>query len=188
MDLYKVGKIVSIGKTYIILESNYTGQIVYVARPSLFKKDKIRKVYIYNHHTEYSEAIYGFESFKERILFEDLISVSGIGPKTALNLLKEGHQNAINLISDGDAQKLAKFPSLGLKTANQLIFELKDKYVNMANKQAGKASAIDVKHSLKTLGFNAKQIDYAMSKLEPKPSIEIMVEEAIRLISNANFT
>ncbi len=95
MDLYKVGKIASIGKTYIILESSYTGLIVYVARPEDFKKDWVSKVYMYEYKSEYTENIYGFKTFEERDLFEKLLNIKGIGPKRAIKMLSEGVEDAL---------------------------------------------------------------------------------------------
>lgn len=188
MELFKIGKIVSIGKTYVILESNYTGYIIYVANPNQFIKDKIIKIYTYLHQSEYTSALYGFSSFKERILFEDLISVNGIGPKTAIAALKMGMDNVAKYISSGDSKSLSAIPQIGLKTANQLVFELRDKYAKFVSKTSEqKYSTIDIIDSLKTLGFNQKQIDYALSNVTPNQSVEVMLEEAIKSISNAKF-
>lgn len=188
MELFKIGKIVSIGKTYVILECNYTGYIVYVANPHQFIKDKVIKIYTYVHQSEYSTALYGFASFKERILFEDLISVNGIGPKTAIATLKMGHENVSHYIANGDANALSSIPQIGPKTANQLIFELRGKYEKFtAKKDNKKYSTVDVIDSLKTLGFNQKQIDYAITNITPSDSVELMLEEAIKSISNAKL-
>lgn len=188
MKLFKIGKVVSIGKTYVILESNYTGYIIYVANPERFEKDKVMKMFIYEHRSEYSSAIYGFKEFKERILFEDLLSVSGIGPKTALSILKLEAENVISYIQDKNVESLSSIPSVGTKTANQIIFELGNKYKDVKAKTDGKHLPVEVASPLKTLGFNQKQIDFAISELKPADSIEILVENAIRLISNAKHT
>lgn len=187
MELYKIGKIVSIGKTYVILETNYTGYITYVARPDEFVKDKVLKLYTYEHHTEYLRALYGFAAFEERILFEDLISVNGVGPKTALSMLKIGTSNLIAYIANGDAQAISSLPQIGIKTAQQLVFELKEKYMTMSVKKSNKYLPIDIASSLKTLGFNQRQIEYAVTNLSASDSMEALVENAIKLISSAKF-
>ena len=186
MELYRRGKAVSIGKTYVIIETNQTGHIIYVARPNDFEKDKFTKVYIYEHKSEYTEALYGFNTFEERILFENLISVSGVGPKTALNILKEGVDTPIQFIANGDTNSLSSFPSLGKKIAGQIIFELQDKYQRM-NKPKGFIAPIEVKDTLKTLGFNERQITFAIKNLKAAKTIERMVEQAIIMISNEKF-
>lgn len=187
MELYKIGKVVSLGKTYIILESNSTGHIVHVPRVNEYEKDKSRKVFVYNHKTDYTESLYGFPSFAERLLFEDLISLNGIGPKTAQNLLRDGYEKISEYIANGEVELISKYPSLGVKTASQIVLELSEKYKNFRTKQTAKSVGVEVIESLKTLGFNQKQIDYALTKLTPSNSLEEMVETSIRLIADAKF-
>lgn len=192
MEIYKYGKVISIGKTYVIFESNNSGSIIYVPNIEVFKEDERIKMFVYKYATDFTTALYGFRTFKERLLFEDLISINGIGPKTAIGLLKEGKDMLINMLANGDTEGLASFPYLGTKTANQIIFELSEKYKNMLAKQNKKADGMllpsSAKESLKTLGFNSKQIEYAIKNIQPQPKIELLVEEAIKAISNAKFT
>lgn len=88
--LYKLGKIVSIAKSYFLLESNYTGYVVYAPEIERFELDKFQKVFIYRHKNDYVDVYYGFKEFKERLFFEDLLSIQGIGPKTGIAILNEG--------------------------------------------------------------------------------------------------
>ena len=186
MELYRKGKVVSIGKTYVIVETNNQGHIVYVARPKTFIVDKLTKIFIYEHKTEYIHALYGFNTFKERVLFENLLSVNGVGPRTALNVLKDGPDAPMQYISEGDVKGMTSFHSLGTRTATQIIFELKDKYKDHGlSKNA--ISTLKIREPLKTLGFNEKQIQYAIKNIKPDKTIEIMIERAIVMISNANF-
>ena len=188
MNLYKIGRIVSIGKTYIIMETNNVGTIIYVARPKEFIKDRKRKIFIYEHKSDYSESIYGFATFKERVLFENLLIVSGIGPKTAINLLNEGPEKPVELIVNGDTHGLSQYPAIGLKTANQIIFQLKDLYKNMKIIKSGMISPNELNSPLRTLGFNNNQIKDAIDNLKPRKNIETLVDEAIKYISNANIS
>ncbi|NQZ66060.1 MAG: Holliday junction branch migration protein RuvA [Mycoplasmatales bacterium] len=190
MDIYKYGKIVSIGKTYLILETNNMGTIIYVPNIRSFKINEWRKIFIYKYNTEFTSAIYGFSTFNERVIFEDLISINGVGPKIALSLLKDGKDNIINLICNMSTEKLSSFPYIGSKTANQIVFELSSKYNKMfkRNKEQKLVFPIEAKKTLKILGFNAKQINYAINKISPENNIEKLIEEAIKAISNAKFT
>ena len=191
MNLYLFGKTVFSGKAYIIFENNYIGKIIYVANPKQFIENKTTKIYVYDYENEYLKATYGFESFKARILFENLISISGIGPKTALNMMKKGTEQIISFLEQQNAIELAKCPSIGLKTANQIIFELKSKYPKEEIRkkiQVEKPVLDNVSTSLKVLGFKKHQIDFALKKIEYNKSIEKMVERAIQVIANANFS
>lgn len=193
MEIYKIGKIVNVGKSYIILETHSTGVIINVANVQDFKKDTNRKVYVYEYKTEFTHSMYGFASFKERMLFEDLIGVNGVGPKTAQALLKGGADHIIQFIITADSKSLSSFPYLGGRAANQIIFELGDKYKNLTkhsnqNNNAKKMILpIEATNSLKTLGFNKKQIDYAIQNIKPAENIELLVENAIKKISDAKF-
>ena len=187
MEIYKNAKIISLGKTYVIVESNQQGFLIYVPNVKKFKVNANMKVYVYHYKTEYTESIYGFSNFKERILFDDLIQISGIGPKTAMSLLLDGHSKLMNLIATKNIAGLVEYPYLGTKSARALVFELSDKYAQLTKKDgitSKKYMPIDAKESLKVLGFNEKQIKFAIKSLKPNDSIEKLVEEAIKIISN----
>ena len=188
MNLYKKGKVVSIGKTYIIHESNNVGTIIYVARPKEFKKDESRKIFIYEHKSDYTESVYGFGTFKERVLFENLLKVSGVGPKTAINILGDGPEKPVELIVNEDAHGLSQYPAIGMKTANQIIYQLKDLYKNIEVIKSGMVSPSQLNGPLKTLGFNNRQIKDAVNNVEPTNNIETLIENAIKYISNANIS
>ncbi len=184
MNLYKRGTVTSIGKKYIIFENNFTGAIIYTPRTNDFKKGEKCKVFIYEYRYENLRTIYGFKTIKERILFEDLLSVPGIGPKTAVQILECPIKQLISKIITGNLKDLSELPGLGIKSAKHLIFEMQDKYKNIYKDKVGAAKVIDIKPTLKTLGFNSNQIKYALKHLTEFKKPEIMVEEAIRIISN----
>ena len=73
-------------------------------------------------------ALYGFSDFNEKQLFLKLISVSGIGPKSALAILaNEDHNGFVSAVNNDDDAYLTKFPGIGKKTAKQIILDLKGK-------------------------------------------------------------
>ncbi|WP_011264790.1 Holliday junction branch migration protein RuvA [[Mycoplasma] mobile] len=192
MNIYKIGKIVSFGKNYFLLESNYEGFLIYAAELEKFEKDVVTKVFIYKHENAYSKTLYGFKTFKERLLFIDLLSINGIGPKTALMALESGYLEIMNLISNNDFETLSKLPFLGLKSAKQICFEFQSKYANLLEKEnsgnlkfESKTKKItELSNTLKTLGFKTNQINYAISNINDKNDIEEMLEESIQLIAN----
>ena len=185
MELFRKGRVISLGKTYIIFETNRIGKIIYVANPENFVKGNNIKLFTYLHKTDYSESLYGFENFNNRVLFENLLSVSGIGPKTTINILKAGAEFIMEAISDEDIKKLSTVQGLGIRTAKQIIFELAGKYKNIKAKKNGKVPPQEIKNSLRVLGFNDDQIKYAVDNLEPCKTSDEMIEKAIVLISNA---
>lgn len=184
MKLYLNGTVVSHGKNYIIFENNNTGVILNVNNPAQFEKNKFSKVFIYEYKTEFLIQLYGFKYFRERILFEDLLSVSGVGPKTSLNILAFGYKKVLNALTSNDPKLLTSIKSVGNFTATQIIHELNRKYKGFLAKKTGLLNPTEVSSTLKTLGFNAKQINFALDKLEPSKNLEVLVEKAITIISN----
>ncbi|MGL5205273.1 MAG: Holliday junction branch migration protein RuvA [Metamycoplasmataceae bacterium] len=182
--LYKLGKIVSIAKNYFLFESNYTGYVVYAPEIERFELDKFQKIFIYHHKNDYIDVYYGFKDFKERLFFEDLLSIQGIGPKTGISILNEGWKKALDLIVEGDWEKLAKMPHLGQRSARQLVFEFQSKYNALITKKPANKNEDDLIETLKTLGFNKNQIIHAIANINVNDSIENMIEQAIKVISN----
>lgn len=192
MEIYKIGKISYIGKNYLILEANFSGWKVNIAQPFRFITGENRRIYIYQHNNEYSNTLYGFDTLKEKILFEDLLTLQGIGPKTALNILENDWEKIALHISAGDEEALSYLNHITPKIARQIVFNFENKYkflmkkdnVEYVEESKKIKQTSEVSNTLKTLGFKENQIDFAMSKIEISPNIENMIEEAIKVISN----
>ena len=182
--LYQLGNIVSIAKSYFLLESNYTGYVVYAPEIERFELDKFQKVFIYRHKNDYVDVYYGFKEFKERLFFEDLLSIQGIGPKTGIAILNEGWKKALDLIAFGDWEKLSKMPHLGQRSAKQLVFEFQSKYNGFLSKKTLNKNQNELEDTLKTLGFSKTQISLALNNTDENSTIEEMVENAIKVISD----
>lgn len=106
MTLYKIGKIINIDKDYVIFENNDIGELINIPDVKRFKEGETRKVFISSIENEYSKTTYGFEDIKELILFEDLISLQGIGPKKAMLLLNNGWKTIANWLADNYRDKI----------------------------------------------------------------------------------
>ncbi|MBR4025325.1 MAG: Holliday junction branch migration protein RuvA [Mycoplasmataceae bacterium] len=182
--IYKLGKIIAKTKTNLIFESNYTGFAINVANVDKYEIDKFQKIFIYEYENDYGKAYYGFKEFKERIFFEDLLSIQGIGPKTAMSILASNWKEVMKLIAEGNFDQIAKIPYVGLRTARQIIFDFQKKYNFMLNKEGQSKNKLEVFQTLKSLGFNKNQIDLVANKLEDTNDIEKMVEKAIEIISH----
>lgn len=184
--LYKLGKVVNKSKSYLIFESNNTGYVVYTPNVNLFELDKFQKIFIYNYQNEYVHTYYGFKDFKERLFFEDLLTITGIGPKTALSIISNNWKLVLELISNGDYEEIAKLPYVGLKTAKQIVLEFQTKYRNILSKKSESKNKLEVIKTLKTLGFNQSQIDAISDKIVENDDLDTMIEQSIELISNIN--
>ena len=194
MTLYKIGKIINIDKDYVIFENNDIGELIYVPNIDRFKKDEVRKIFISNIENEYSKTTYGFENFKELVLFEDLISLQGLGPKTAISILNEGWEKIINLIANGNKDELEKINYVSSRVANNIVSNYQSKYAKFVEKlvngedwkaknKVSNSYNNQFEETMKMLGFKTQQIKYALEKIKITENIEQCVEDAIKLIS-----
>ncbi|ASI54056.1 Holliday junction branch migration protein RuvA [Metamycoplasma hyosynoviae] len=194
MLIYKYGKIVHVSKEYIILEHSGAGEMIYVPNIERFKKDEVRKIFVYEIENEYNKKTYGFESFKELVVFEDLIDLQGLGPKTAITLLNEGWERIVQLIAEGNKEELAAINYVSKKTANNIVLAYHEKYIKFIEniKNAGdwkvkveprNSHIREFEETMKMLGFKGHQIKYALEKLTITDNIEQCIEDAIKLIS-----
>ncbi|AZZ65504.1 Holliday junction branch migration protein RuvA [Metamycoplasma phocicerebrale] len=195
MTIYLYGKIVHINTNYLILDHNGKGELIYVPQINRFKSNENRKIFISQIINEYSKVTYGFENFKEMIIFEDLISLQGLGPKTAISILNQGWENIIYYIANSNKEELVKIPYVSVKIANAILLAFKDKYskfvskmseedLNKFNSKAKSSSNLkEFEETMKMLGFKNSQIKLALDNMEITNNIEESVENAIKIIS-----
>lgn len=133
--------------------------------------------------------LYGFLSKERRDLFIQLILVSGIGPKTAINLLSNvSVQNFKENIITEDIQSLSLIPGIGPKTAKRIVIEIKEKITfDSSSKRALDTSKInfnvdDIYTALSSLGYKKSQIDKSIKKLNDSNSFEGNIEDVIKKI------
>lgn len=146
------------------------------------------KLYTYLHVKEDAMQLYGFLSREEREMFELLIGVSGIGPKGALAILSSLSLDTLRFaIYAQDAKTISKAQGIGLKTAQKMILELKDKISlsDTLGEQTAEVSSANTKESvnrseaieaLTALGFSASEAVKAVSSVK---DIETLSTEAI---------
>ena len=133
--------------------------------------------------------LYGFLSKDRRDLFIQLISVSGIGPRTAINLLSNvSVQNFKENIITEDIKSLSLIPGIGPKTAKWIVVEIKEKITtDSSSKRALDTSKInfnvdDIYTALSSLGYKKSQIDKSIKKLNESNSFEGNIEDVIKKI------
>ena len=130
MYSYIMGKVTEVTPTYITLENNQIGYKVIVASPFNFHIGEDIKLYIYHYVCMAKDinSLYGFINTKDRDLFISLINVTGIGPKSALSMeAYDSYENIIYAINSSNTKYLTKFPGIGVKSASQIILDLKGK-------------------------------------------------------------
>ena len=90
--------------------------------------NELERVYVEQIIRENEQSLYGFLTADEKLLFQKLLNVSGIGPKSALAILANtDHTGLVQAIADNDITFLTKFPGIGKKTAQQIVLDLQNK-------------------------------------------------------------
>jgi holliday junction DNA helicase RuvA len=154
------------------------------------------RLHIYTHVREDILALFGFLTPVEKNLFLMLISVSGIGPKLALNILSGiGPQEFLQAVAGGDSPRLQSIPGVGRKTAERIVLELKEKAQKSlgemrvqeltAEPSPDKSVVEDALSALVNLGYQPKVARAAVEKAGKKDagqSLEVLIREALRLL------
>lgn len=160
---------------------------VYIPGSTLSQLDAIgEKVCLYTHLyiKDDNLALYGFASSEESELFRHLISVSGVGPKTALAVLSTFNpEQLVSAILSGNVELLSQVPGLGKKMAGRIALELKGKMekmpvgaiaINLTKEDA------DVVMALTNLGYSLREATQAVSSLPNSPEMDL--EEKLKLV------
>ena len=172
---YLNGELAHILPTAIVVDVHGVGYQVVFANPYRLQdslKKKI-KVLVQQVVREDSITLYGFISSEERELFQRLISVSGIGPKSAMSILaNDDTEGFVNAVESGNVTYLTKFPGVGKKTAQQIILDLKGKFEALPEEttkavvSTNQATLEEAKEALLGLGYSAKEITKIWKSLE----------------------
>lgn len=120
---------------------------------------------IHTHIREDILALYGFSSRRERVIFEKLLTISGIGPKLAVGILSGGSvDDVVAAIKRNDLPRLTRIPGVGKKTAERIVVELRDKLQEFQEPTGRPPVETDVVSALENLGYNRALIDGALQR------------------------
>lgn len=190
---YIKGNIIELSPAELILENNGIGYKFQISLNSYskFREESEAKVFVYHHLREDEELFYGFYTKEERHIFTLLISVSGIGPNTGRMMLSSMTPDEIqSAIISGDVNKIKAVKGIGLKTAQKVIIELKDKMVKGSG--AGMDIILDSRinnardeamSALILLGFSKNSVEKVLSvilKTRPETSLEELIKLALK--------
>lgn len=128
--------------------------------------------------------LFGFVSKQELDFFELLLSISGIGPKSALNILNVASIEAIkNAVLSGDTGHLTKVSGISKKIADKIVIELKGKLGNEETYHSGLKEEVDTVEALKALGFSHKDAREVLKDLPTGLSTSEKIKEALKKLS-----
>jgi len=195
MIVFLKGKIQDLSINRLTLDVNGVGYECMITLASyenlIKKKDKEVTILTYHHITDSNQSLFGFIDNKEKQIFKLLISVSGIGPKTGIQLLSS--VSAIELedrIKIGEVGLLTSIPGIGSKTAKRIIIELKEKFISLDSDEmpieenhSDNSKYNDALDALIVLGYNKKEIiTHLKETIDKNKNIE--VSELIKLTLN----
>ncbi|MFA9458850.1 Holliday junction branch migration protein RuvA [Halalkalibacter sp. AB-rgal2] len=177
---YIRGPLVEIELSYIVIDHQGLGYQIYCPNPFRFQANVGEAIQIYTYHYVREDVLrlYGFAAKEERILFEKLLNVSGIGPKGALAILASGEpENVIAAIEQEDEAFLVRFPGVGKKTARQMILDLKGKLEELTTNLTSNQEVIErvstapseleeALEALRALGYVEKELKKVRPYLE----------------------
>ncbi|HAC3726588.1 TPA_asm: Holliday junction branch migration protein RuvA [Listeria monocytogenes] len=197
---YIKGTVTTITPEYIVVEAGQIGYQIITGNPFSFQRleGTEAQVFLYQHVREDNISLFGFQTTEERYLFKKLLSVSGIGPKSALAIIASGDVvPLISAIESEDDVYLTKFPSVGKKTARQIILDLKGKLADVVASEivyvapendmvAGLSPQLEeAVLALEALGYSKRELKKVIPKLAKEADLtnDAYIKLALQLMT-----
>ena len=185
------GKLVEKNPTDVVIECNGVGYKIHISLFTFSNIPNSENVTLYTHLRirEDAHTLYGFSSVVEREIFRLLISVSGIGTSTARTMLSSLNPEQVKeAIALNDIATIQSVKGIGLKTAQRVVIELKDKIVKVYGIETNSTvlsntNKDEALSALDTLGFSRKQAEKVCDKIymqNPDASVETIIKLALK--------
>lgn len=176
-----------------VIEVGGVGYVVHVTERTLAELEPGSSAFLYVHHhiTEATQALYGFLARDERVAFQTLLKVNGVGPSSALSILATHPPAAlVDIVAAGDKAALTLVPGIGPKTAERLMVELKNRFsvpILDAGSPGGGGSVVsDVREALLGLGYADTEVRDALRELRDDQGADTdaatLLREALKLL------
>ena len=191
---YLKGRLTKITAKYIVVEVAGIGYILHVANPYRYSDAIQQDITIYTHQVirEDAHLLYGFATESEKEVFLCLISVSGIGPTTALAIIAvDDNEGLVRAIDQQNITYLTKFPKIGKKTAQQMVLDLAGTFVDTSVQSgvfsqtaaASNQALEEAMEALLALGYKANEIKKIRTFFEgTSESAENYIKSALKML------
>ncbi len=183
------GLVLDISEKYAVVDVQGLGYKVYCATDTLagLRLDSPASLHTYLAVREDALDLYGFPTSEEKDFFEMLISVSGIGPRSALGILSVATTGTLKqAIGTGDTSYLTKVSGIGRKTAEKVVLELRDKmrgHVSSKESSGALRAESDVVEALKSLGYSQNEARDALKEIPADiVGANARIKEALRIL------
>jgi Holliday junction DNA helicase RuvA len=175
MISYLVGNIIAKGRGFIIIKVNNIGYKIFVSSSFFAELNSGQEadLYTYQYVREDALDLYGFRSLSELEMFELLLSISGIGPKSALGVMSIATVTDLKkAIAQGDSSLLIKVSGIGKKTAERVVLELREKVsaseFEREMTDTGNTASGEEIDALVALGYSISQAREALRQVKPE--------------------
>ena len=189
MISHLTGTVIELSDKYVVIDVRGVGYKVYCATDTLatLREDAPASLFTYLAVREAALDLYGFTSSEEQNIFELLLSVSGIGPKSAISILSFTSVETLKkAIGTGDTSYLTKVSGIGRKTAEKVVLELRDKLranVNMKENPGELRAESDVVEALKSLGYSQNEARDALKEVSSEiVGTNARIREALKIL------
>jgi Holliday junction DNA helicase RuvA len=185
------GRLIEKNPTYLVVECNGVGYELKVSLNTFSSLSADENIFVYTQQIfrEDAQLLFGFHSVEERQMFNHLISVSGIGPNTAILMLSALVPEEIaQAIQTEDVVTIKSIKGIGAKTAERVIIDLRDKVVKMEFSSNNIFTQNNTKRfealtALVALGFDKKAAEKALDKVSSgEEPVEILIREALKIL------
>ncbi len=190
MIAYLKGILIQKSTNQVILDVGGVGYRTWIPLSTYLKLgsvDETVELHIYTHLTDNSLSLYGFSSDEEKEIFLKLISISGIGPKLALNILSGIEASDLeDAIKRSDVARIALIPGIGKKTALRIAVELQEKLEmkEKALEAEGFQEKEDLISALMNLGFKRREVEKVVEDTfkahSPEADFETLLRESLK--------
>ncbi len=185
------GKLIEKNPSNVVVECNGLGYYLPISLQTFSKipDNESVKLYTYLNIRDDAHILFGFADKTEREIFKFLISVSGVGPSIAITMLSSMDSEEIQqAIASGDVEKIKSVKGIGIKTAQRVIVDLKDKILKTYELSEGIAVTNNtIKNealsALEVLGFSRKKVESAIQVIlqdSPDISLEGLIKKALK--------
>ncbi len=181
------GEVLYKGNSWIILDTGGVGYKVYLEQDLYNESRENENLSVWTHLAVRENALdlYGFETTEKLAIFELLISVSGIGPKSALSILDATSPTLLRqAVASGDTSSLTGVSGVGKKIAEKIIIELRGKLkLKEGEVASNENSDMEVYEALTSLGYSAKEAREAILKAPNKnEETQKRIKDALRVL------
>jgi len=185
------GRLIEKSPTEVVIECGGIGYLVKISLHTFSQLPSNEAIKIYTQFIvrEDAQLLYGFADKVERDMFNLLISVSGIGPNTAILMLSSLTPSEVaNAIGSEDVSTIQSVKGIGLKTAQRVIVDLKDKMLKFGlSDDSGTISnntiRFDALTALVSLGFDKKAAEKALNRIfNDQASVELLIKDALKVL------